>query len=439
MRLIHSVTRQLQDFSQGEVPPYAILSHTWGEEEVSFQNISSPRCELYKGYGKILQACNVAAEHGLEYVWIDTCCIDKTNSAELMESINSMYSWYSDAVVCYVYLEDLGPDSKIEDSLQGCRWFTRGWTLQELLAPRIVELYDKDWCFRGTSLDFVHCISRITGIEQSVLRGGAIADCSVAMRMSWAARRRTTRIEDISYCLLGIFDVHMPLMYGEGSAAFRRLQEEIIKRNNDTTIFAWENDLSQDPKLLGAFAPSPAFFKDCSQVGPFAGQFPDFSATNKGILVSPEMHVRAVSTEKYDAGSAGHLRTRSYLLYLGHHVMHCDVVGIHLRKIGPNLFVSLRLLFCLPRRRRHQADSINCHGISMVSMVIHNPRTCLLNALSFLYLEMYLVRIRTNQRSVAMAQDILQVSESQRILRQTEKLQSPNAILLPTSVLKSRD
>ncbi|KAK6383621.1 hypothetical protein LTS17_002913 [Exophiala oligosperma] len=412
MRLIHTRTCRLQDFSQGEIPPYAILSHTWGEEEVSFQDMSSARCQRYKGYAKILQACKVAVRDGLEYIWIDTCCIEKASSAELIASINSMYAWYSDAEVCYVYLEDFEPDSDIEDSLPRCRWFTRGWTLQELLAPRYVELYDKNWNFLGTKLDFVDGISTTTGIQRTVLLGGkAISDCSVAMRMSWAARRQTTRVEDMSYCLLGIFDIHMSLIYGEGTAAFRRLQEEIVKRNNDTTIFAWENDLSQDQKLLGAWAPSPASFKG-SQATPFAQDFPNLSVTNKGILVSSDMHIRAVFTETCDALRRKYsLEFDSYLLFLGHNETHGDSGGIYLRKIGPDLFVSPRTLSYSPGDWRLPPDMISLYRISTLILLIGE--------------------------SVVTAQDNLQGLDGQTLYRgkKVTERRTPNAMFLPTSLL----
>ncbi|KAH7083876.1 hypothetical protein FB567DRAFT_425731, partial [Paraphoma chrysanthemicola] len=169
----------------------------------------------------------------------DWCCIDKSSSSELSESINSMFQWYQNAEVCYVYLADLATDSDVSrNSL--CRWFTRGWTLQELVAPKVVKFYDYKWNAIGTKVGLAHVISSSTSIPSHLLLGrSALSDSSIATRMSWAAQRQTTRLEDLAYCLLGIFEVNMPLIYGEDLRAFRRLQEELIKRNNDLTVFAW--------------------------------------------------------------------------------------------------------------------------------------------------------------------------------------------------------
>ncbi|KAI9773659.1 MAG: hypothetical protein M1840_006933 [Geoglossum simile] len=208
-----------------------------------------------EGFAKIKHMCDLTLEHGLGYAWVDTCCIDKSSSAELTESINSMFQWYRNAAECYVYLEDLPPHAPTGDRLTSCRWFSRGWTLQELLAPEKVKFYDMAWNYRGSKLDLIYAISQSTGIPSGVLQGhDALASCSVAKRMSWAAHRQTMRVEDMSYCLMGIFDVNMPLIYGEGAKAFRRLQEEIIKRNNDLSIFAWNTPQSREQQFLSPFA-----------------------------------------------------------------------------------------------------------------------------------------------------------------------------------------
>jgi hypothetical protein len=141
MRLINTRTLELQDFSLSIIPPYAILSHTWGGDEVTFQDMSLPGHILKTGYSKIKQTCQLALQDSLEFAWVDTCCIDKSSSAELTESINSMFQWYMNAAVCYVFL-DLPENGQAEDGLNKCRWFTRGWTLQELLAPNTVKFYD---------------------------------------------------------------------------------------------------------------------------------------------------------------------------------------------------------------------------------------------------------------------------------------------------------
>jgi len=171
--------------------------------------------------------------------WIDTCCIDKTSSAELSEAINSMYRWYQRSQVCYAYLVDV-PDATADhsrpDSLfQQSKWFTRGWTLQELLAPTFVEFYDQNWIEIGTKSSMRTLVQKITNISILV----NIDEACVAEKLSWASTRVTTRIEDLAYCLMGLFDINMPLLYGEGHNAFLRLQLEIWNRTNDESIFAW--------------------------------------------------------------------------------------------------------------------------------------------------------------------------------------------------------
>lgn len=338
MRLINAKTLELDDFSQSQVPPYAILSHTWGEDEVANQDMSLPGRSSKRGYAKIVQTCRLARSHDLEHIWVDTCCIDKSSSAELTESINSMFQWYKNAIVCYAFLEDLSPDQRAEELIR-CRWFSRGWTLQEMLAPEKVEFYDMNWTYRGSRFDFKDVISHSTRIPLSILNGEKVPleSYSVATRMSWAARRQTTRVEDLAYCLLGIFNVNMALIYGEGHKAFRRLQEEIIKRSNDLTIFAW--DLSEHQKYpLGLFATSPAVFTYSSTVIPFDDDFQEFSVTNKGLLFSGDVPLRAITVTE---NGSGH-QIKSYFLCLGtithSHTEEEADGGICLRKIGPRLF-----------------------------------------------------------------------------------------------------
>lgn len=294
MRLINTKTLELQEFYLERVPRYGILSHTWADEEVSFQDMSTAARTQKKGFSKIIQTCILALADGLEYAWVDTCCIDKSSSAELTESINSMFQWYANATKCYVFLDDL-QQYAMDDLFPNSRWFSRGWTLQELLAPRVLEFYDTTWRLIGNKTDWAARISSSTRIPADVILGKvALGSCSVAARMSWAARRETTRIEDTAYCLLGIFDVNMPLVYGEGSKAFRRLQEEIIKRRNDLTIFAWSSPPGQEQQSLGLWADSPAAFANSSRIEPFADDFEDFSATNKGLLLSGDVPLRVV-------------------------------------------------------------------------------------------------------------------------------------------------
>lgn len=243
------------------LPPYAILSHTWGppNEEVTYQDFLDGKGKEKIGYRKLIRCGQQAAQDGFQYFWVDTCCIDKTSSAELSEAINSMYSWYQLADVCYAYLADIGP----KDSFTTSKWFTRGWTLQELLAPEEMIFFDEKWFLLGTRAGLREQIFQRTQIPVNVLsQAEPLEHFSAAQRMSWAAERKTTRIEDIAYCLLGIFNINMPLIYGEGENAFIRLQEEILKISDDHSIFAWR---STDDRG-GCLATSPASFRKSGNI-----------------------------------------------------------------------------------------------------------------------------------------------------------------------------
>ncbi|KAK4466183.1 heterokaryon incompatibility protein-domain-containing protein [Cladorrhinum samala] len=355
MRLIKASSLEFQEFFDSNTPQYAILSHTWGDEEVSFadarlefsqikdsiaenwfQGIDGfiPSLPLRAGLSKILHACLQALKDGLYYVWVDTCCIDKTSSAELSEAINSMFRWYEQAEVCYAYLADVPPRSARNavdpgPKFASSRWFTRGWTLQELLAPAKVLFFASDWSIMGTRAELCSLISSITDIDAYFLNSGSrrmgrdnepinayttavgsktrvsmaqgryfregcdrkLSRASVAERMSWASKRETTRVEDEAYCLLGILGVNMPLIYGEGGRAFIRLQEEVLKISDDLTILAWGLNLEmarlesherfhpwracsyraavlrpKDRSRIGFLAQRPADFRGCGKV-----------------------------------------------------------------------------------------------------------------------------------------------------------------------------
>ncbi|KAI1337570.1 HET-domain-containing protein [Xylariaceae sp. FL0016] len=256
MRLLNTTTLKLREPSSEKVP-YAILSHCWEDEEVLFQDIQGPDPSAKKGFKKLANCCARAKSRGYEWVWIDTCCIDKTSSSELSEAINSMYRWYAESDICYAFLSDFSSS----------RWFTRGWTLQELLAPRKVEFYNSHWQFVGTKASLVEQLVFITRIdEQSLLGCGSILDVPVARKLSWAASRETTRVEDIAYCLMGLFGVNMPLLYGEGKKAFMRLQGEIIQQTNDHTILLLSNrppDSIRYKGLPSILEYSPAEWRKC--------------------------------------------------------------------------------------------------------------------------------------------------------------------------------
>ncbi|KAJ8106602.1 hypothetical protein OPT61_g9427 [Boeremia exigua] len=306
MLLINATTRRLEQFSnERTLPPYAILSHTWGDAEVTQQQYLSALASfqshktLTQGspcFVKIDKSCLQACADGLAYVWIDACCIDRTSSAELSEAINCMYRWYQLARVCYVFLEDvempasgvcvrdplLGPEDSLQEQLAHARWFTRGWTLQELLAPRHNHFYDKNWQCLGTKETLQPVLASITGIDAAYLAGEDLREASVAKRMSWAARRVTTKVEDVAYCLIGIFDVNMPLLYGEGKKAFVRLQEEIFRETDDLSLFAWQPKgviVSTPPQDLDTvspkdgisiFAQHPSEFASTADLSPYA-------------------------------------------------------------------------------------------------------------------------------------------------------------------------
>lgn len=300
MWLINTTTLELEEFF-GTIPPYAILSHTWGAGEVSFQDFKVlSTASLKPGFAKIRGTCEQAIKDKLQYCWVDTCCIDKTSSAELSEAINSMFVWYQNAQICYAYLADV---NAIED-LSASKWFTRGWTLQELLAPSVVVFYTAEWKNLGSKKDeqLHDAISSASGIQGEYFTNlEPVWQADVAKRMSWAAKRTTTRVEDMAYCLLGIFDIHMPLLYGEGSRAFFRLQEEIIKQSSDQTIFCWtwKPDLVP-PDWSSILAPCPAVFAESgdfhSLTHPDWVQSKPYHITNVGLYIE----VSLVPTERGD-------------------------------------------------------------------------------------------------------------------------------------------
>ena len=284
MWLLNTATLELKDFVGAGIPPYAILSHTWGDDEVTFQEMRKDR-EAAKGkvgYTKVQKCCEKALQDGHQYVWIDTCYIDKRSSAELSEAINSMYRWYAESRVCYAYLEDvpgegLSDTIKIYEALLNSRWFTRGWTLQEMIAPYYIQFLGRNWGVIGVKTHFFYpvlqlpttrinteifagILTEITGIPAKVLRGELVIRLvPAAQKMAWAAKRLTTREEDLAYALMGLFGVSMPILYGEGlGKAFRRLQLEIIQTNTDQSIFVWRSNR----RSSGLLADSPRDFSE---------------------------------------------------------------------------------------------------------------------------------------------------------------------------------
>ncbi|KAI1868752.1 hypothetical protein JX265_006731 [Neoarthrinium moseri] len=266
MRLLNVKTLRLEEYITHEVPRYSILSHRWEDQEVTFQNLTSGQYRHLRGWQKILGCCKVSRQEGFTHTWIDSCCIDKSSSAELSEAINSMFMWYQNAGVCYVYLSDVSSISDFSRS----QWFTRGWSLQELIAPDVVVFLDSNWREMGSKASLMPTVSNVTGIDEGVLGSlrprqnisDTLRQQSVASKLSWAASRTTTRIEDGAYCLLGLFDVNMPLLYGEGEKAFRRLQREIMNESDDESIFCWAfTDERFTGSFTGLLAGSPRVFK----------------------------------------------------------------------------------------------------------------------------------------------------------------------------------
>ncbi|PIA97863.1 Vegetative incompatibility protein HET-E-1 [Cercospora beticola] len=341
MRLINTTSLQFRDFLGSEIPKYAILSHVWSDSEVSYEEFTAGRKQDGYGYQKIAKTCDFAREtYKLEWAWVDTCCIDKRSSAELSEAINSMFAWYSNSAVCLVFLPDVHelpehepnhvvqlkdhykPSPTRKSSFEDVRdtfmrlkvhtdeasfvrsgelvpfaveeflaskWFTRGWTLQELIAPYAIDFYNTSFqrignCNKSTSVNpqsreikglSLHLlVQEATRISlENLLVGRRTLPC-IAQRMSWASKRTTTRPEDMAYCLLGLFGVNMPLLYGEGGEkAFERLQLEILSRGTDQSLFMWKPDASQYYRQENFFrhngfsllASGPAAFEGCTE------------------------------------------------------------------------------------------------------------------------------------------------------------------------------
>ena len=302
MRLLHTEDLRFEEFFDSQVPEYAVLSHRWGKQEVTFQDFEVAKTQAWPGFMKISDCCSFAKSRGFTWVWIDTCCIDKKSSAELSEAINSMFRLYKEARECYAYLSDVqgGQSSDLKSSFAQSAWWTRGWTLQELLAPSRVIFLDCDWNLIGEKNQLLEEVSAITGIAMLYLH--EIHAASVATKMSWISRRKTSRVEDMAYCLLGLFDVHMPLLYGEGRKAFLRLELEILKKSDDESIFAW----TSKKRHLGLLAMWPDSFADSANIMHSSntslfdeemsmGRRP-YSMTNKGLeLTVPQSDLPRVS------------------------------------------------------------------------------------------------------------------------------------------------
>ena len=311
--LIHSgeqVDRRTKvlEFRDDETTKYAILSHRWidptevdCEEMADLAKMDKQEQDEIRsrlGYKKIVDTCKQAKKDGYEWVWVDTCCIDKRSSAELSEAINSMYRWYANATICYAYLHDVDgscfptfPDSsKYRKSNGWPEWFSRGWTLQEMIAPRNLQFFNKDWQPIGYKKGLAGDLRCITQVPPHILTDGLEGNrpC-IAQIISWAAKRTTTRVEDKAYSLMGLLDVNMPMLYGEGKKAFQRLQLEIIRSSNDRSIFAW-GFRSSNVRIGSILADDPNDFENCS----------DMKLMDHNELVTKLPELSSINTDHFD-------------------------------------------------------------------------------------------------------------------------------------------
>ncbi|KAL4081386.1 hypothetical protein V8B97DRAFT_17785 [Scleroderma yunnanense] len=271
------------EFRNDKTMAYAILSYRWSGQGVSYKEMTKlakigiqERDQVRRRYGyrQILNSCEQAKRDRYEWLWVDACCIDRRNAAEVVEANNATYRWFENSSICYVYLDDVSgtslptgrDDEKYSTSNGWPEWFSRAWTLQEMIAPSNVQFFNSHWQPIGDKKTLSHTLSRITGVPQHILSDGLSGNrpC-VAQIMSWAADRKTFRDEDRTYSLLGLLDVNMPMLYGEGEKAFHRLQLEIIRTSNDQSIFAWE--FNGGTRRTGSIlADDPSFFRDCNKM-----------------------------------------------------------------------------------------------------------------------------------------------------------------------------
>ncbi|KAK4445870.1 heterokaryon incompatibility protein-domain-containing protein [Podospora aff. communis PSN243] len=381
MRLINTATLALETFTSS-TPPYAILSHTWQDDEVSMADMAAIDESDDPKFSKIRGICAEAGRIGLRYAWVDTCCIDKSSSAELSEAINSMFEWYRAADVCFCLLSDFQPGSSPDEDLEKCRWFTRGWTLQELIAPDVLVFFDSSWTACGSmrlrkshakwplqyhedsyEIDLSGRVSDITGVPLSVLSSVSVLHSTPAVEiMSWASMRTTTRIEDRAYSLLGLLDVNLPLLYGERSKAFTRLQEEVLRKRGDLSLLAWAPSGGCEPttEYFGILAPSPKEFAWCRghQVSQPARHNTEVSVTHRGLRLSSKLILSEVSPSSflYFFDLEMMVRAHKVIASMSFDEIHDNLfgrrksvgilpkvptrqlTGIHLRKYGPSVF-----------------------------------------------------------------------------------------------------
>ncbi|CDO75387.1 hypothetical protein BN946_scf185012.g4 [Trametes cinnabarina] len=347
MYLINTASLTLHQFEEDKIPPYAILSHVWGDNEQSFHQTPLAKKHrekkdlflrvvghaLHRSSTKVKGACARARVDGYRWLWADMCCIDTANSVELSETINSMFDLYKGASMCYAYLHDVPPGEDphpLTSSFRKSQWFKRAWTLQELIAPGSIIFLSTDWQAISSKRLLASLIESITGIDQRVLtHKRQLEEVSIACRMSWAAGRQARREEDRAYSLMGIFGVCMPTLYGEKKHAFIRLQEEIIRRSQDQSIFAWgaaledhasgdfvtmaqEHDYEPHKETETLLASTPDDFahgagispipiwKLSERIGRCADEFPLLTQTG-GAIIHTTIPVVAITKEEHPA------------------------------------------------------------------------------------------------------------------------------------------
>ncbi|KAK4897576.1 hypothetical protein LTR27_004720 [Elasticomyces elasticus] len=347
MRLLNTTTLDFEEFIDTHRVRYSILSHCWSQNkedpEVSHQAFLSGKFDRNgSGWRKIRRCCRLSKQRGFDWTWIDMCCVDKTSSAELSETTNSMFAWYRDAAECYVFMDDVETISVRQFSVS--RWWSRGWTLQELLAPTAVFFFNKDNVFLGTRDSLADLVSHASGIgHEFVTRKRTIYEASIAQRMSWASRRETTRREDEAYALLGIFDVNIPLLYGEGERAFLRLQEEIIRQSDDQTILAWSvpakrrktESNKQKKKCLGVLARAPYDFRGSGDVKSIqCSDVRSHAITNQGLALHCHTE-RLLNTSRFGNWSSAYDAVeRQERIQLGCKLGHDSILVLHLVNKG---------------------------------------------------------------------------------------------------------
>lgn len=264
MWLINTSTVRPREFTSS-TPPYVIFSHTTATTEASFEELEQTRSDSCKEKFNIIErACDLARAAGIEWLWNHSACVDERSSAALSEAINSLAQVHRNCEYIIIYLEDLdwepGGEDLTSERLATCRWIRNIWAIPEIIFPREASFYSSEWKQIGTKKSLLLHLSSIIGIDRAVLEDSdCLEDYSIARRMSWASEMSVSRIEDSAYALLGLFDISMPIVYGEGRKAFLKLQEEIMRDTDDLSLLAWD-DLD-DQEYNGLFAQSSACFR----------------------------------------------------------------------------------------------------------------------------------------------------------------------------------